>query len=123
MTATRDRTPAGLGRRGGRLWRKVLADFEVSVDSKELLTEACRALDILQRIAGELSAAPLVVPSSKGQDSPNRLLGEARLWMATAARLLGQLGLPTLDELESGVTPAKVRSAMARAAAHARWHR
>jgi hypothetical protein len=117
------RTPTGLGLRGRRLWRHVVDAYEVSPDSREVLVEACRALDVIDRLEAEMRDAPLTVAGSQGQQVAHPLLHELRLWKQTAARLIGQLGLPTLDELEAGVPAGKSRSQMGRDAALARWRR
>ena len=113
----------GLGLRGRRLHDAVSDGYDVSADSAEVLVELCRALDVTERIETELRDAPLTVEGSAGQQVAHPLLGELRLWKQTVARLIGQLGLPSIDELEAGVPAGRTRSQAAREAAYARWRR
>jgi hypothetical protein len=73
--------PAGLGPRGRRLWRALIGDVTEQLDDDgagnaghlELLIEACRTLDLVDRMDEQL-AGSLTVPGSQGQIRPHPLL-------------------------------------------------
>jgi hypothetical protein len=110
MTA---KPPPGLGKRGAAFWRAVQAEWVPDAAESEVLLEACRLLDQLDRLEAE--AQTVTVPGSRGQPRANPALGEIRAGRAQLAQLLASLRLDG-----SGIlSPA---SAHARHAAQARWH-
>jgi hypothetical protein len=117
----RPATPRNLGSRGRRLWRSVVADFELDVGDLELLELACRTADDVDRLTGELATADTWATGSRGQTIVNPLVREVRDTRAAFARLLAGLNLPADDE------PAGwdhlTASQRARKAARARWDR
>lgn len=48
------RPPKGLGARGRGFWNETLTEFELTPANRELLAEACRTLDRLERLDGAL---------------------------------------------------------------------
>lgn len=115
------KAPAGLGTRGRRLWRQVVADYELSVADVELLTEACRCADDAERLALELADQPVLVVGSAGQPRANPLAKELRDTRNLLGQLLGRLDFPADDSGNEwdGLTA----SHRARKAARARWSR
>lgn len=111
------KTPAGLGAAGRKLWREVLADFELPPDGLSLLTAACRTVDELDKLHTAMAGAEVMTTGSQGQPVVNPLFAEARAHRATLARLLAQLALPDEDD----VTPLTATQERARKAAQARW--
>jgi hypothetical protein len=63
---------AGLGR---KLWRAILADYDLSPGELALLAEAAKTADVIARIDGQLAAIDdLVSVGSAGQPRPHPLL-------------------------------------------------
>jgi hypothetical protein len=118
VSTDRPSTPPGLGTSAARLWRSVTAKYELRFDEARLLEEACRELDLVERLDVELRGAGLVVPGSMGQDRPNPLLSEVRAHRLVLARLLAQVGL--CDEVDAEVAD-RLPQVQARRAARARW--
>lgn len=114
-----DGRPAGLGLAGARLWRQVSADFDLRADEVVLLGAACRTQDTIARLEEAMIDAPLVVRGSMGQEREHPLLSELRQQRMTVARLLRQLDLLDLGEMEQLRSAA--RSAKGRALASQRW--
>lgn len=117
----RPTTPKGLDKRGRRLWREVVSDFDLGSDELILLESACRTLDLVVKIDAALLNESLLVAGSMGQQRENPLLSESRQQRAVLARLLLQLKLPEPDLLKDA--RSNVRSVDARRAAQARWSR
>ena len=75
MTAVR--TPASLGAKARRLWSEVVGGFDLRPDELRLLEDACREVDVVERIEKALrDTDSLLIPGSKGQLRPNPLLAE-----------------------------------------------
>lgn len=86
--ATR-KAPNGLDIGGKRLWRAVVDQFELAQHESDLLLQACRCRDRLDRLEAAAVGAPLVVDGKA-----NPLLVEARQQSIVLARLLAALRLP-----------------------------
>lgn len=114
------RTPTKLGPKARRFWRETTEVYELSVHEAVLLENACREIDIVERLEKELDGADLVVPGSMGQDTAHPLLMEVRMHRASVAAMIKQLALPD-PEFED--KPMSARSRQAQAAANARWGR
>lgn len=114
--------PDGLGSQALKLWEEMTGLYEFRVDELRILEDACREVDLIERLEVELDGAPLMVKGSMKQDVANPHLAEVRQHRATLARLFKQLDLP--DE-PGGVERPGVgdRSSAARKAAEARWRR
>jgi hypothetical protein len=110
--------PVELGRRGAELWQAVLTEHELRTDELRVLEDACREVDLIERMHAELQTSPLVVKGSMGQDVANPLVQELRQHRALVARLLGALKLSDEDGEERD---AQFRTDRARKAALSRW--
>jgi hypothetical protein len=95
--------------RGRRFWRAVTGEFTPDPHELELLAEAARGLDLVDRLRSATSDAPLSVD---GRTNP--LLVELRLCRAELRLLLSQF------DWQDGETPTQRR---ARRAAESRWSR
>ncbi len=90
------RAPAGLRAPGRRLWQSVVTVYELAEHERALLLEACRTLDLLDRLdAAVRSDGPMI-------DTPQGLRAhpaavEARQQRLTYGRLLAALRLPDDD--------------------------
>jgi hypothetical protein len=111
------RRPTGLGSRGRRLWRDVMAEFDLSLTEGEILGEAARTADLIERLAKQLAAEQLVVDGSRGQAVVNPLAAELRQQRELLGRLISRLALPDADEIDNAA------AAFGRRGAAARWHR
>ncbi|MCX5588183.1 hypothetical protein [Streptomyces erythrochromogenes] len=110
--------PEGLGLRAARLWDDIVDGQELRTDELRILEDACREVDLIERMHAELQGAPLVVKGSMGQDVANPLVQELRQHRALVARLLASL---KLREDDQGERDALARQDQARRAAGVRW--
>lgn len=117
MTTKTPRPPSGLGTRGRRYWREVLGAYELTDSELHLLTEACRTLDDLDRLAEAVERDGATVAGSTGQTVVHPALTEARGQRIVLHRLIAALSLP---DAEGDVVPG-ARSAASQAANAARW--
>jgi hypothetical protein len=120
------RRPAGLGPRGTKLWCTITALYELRPDEVELLTDAAREADVIERLEDELKDSPLVVKGSMGQPASSPLVTEIRQHRATLKSLLAGLRLGDVEGGSSrGVHSHRVGNASeaARRAVRARWDR
>lgn len=110
--------PTKLGTKAKRLWVETTTKWDLRPDELRVLEDACRQVDLIERIESALADEDLIVRGSMGQPVANPLVQEIRQHRATLQRLLGSLKLPDEDgrAIES-------RSSSARAAANARWRR
>lgn len=110
--------PEGLGSKALVVWNEVTGNYDLRIDELRVLEDACREIDLIERLESELRGAELIVVGSMGQPVANPLVQELRQHRGVLARLLGWLKLPDEEE------PAKGNaSASARQAAMARWGR
>lgn len=96
MSDKRRRAPRNLGAAGQRFWRRVLSDYELSPAEEAVLVEACRVLDMLERLETEAANQPLTENSPQGRVT-NPLIREARMQRATLDRLVRSLGIPLTE--------------------------
>lgn len=113
-------TPANLGEQGSQLWSDVNDDHDLRVDELRILEDACREVDLIERLEEALRGQPLLVKGSMGQVVASPLVQELRQHRALVARLLGALRL-TDGEEAGGELDARARSSQARQAALTRW--
>lgn len=116
-TTRRPAVPAGSGDKAKKLWHSVVQTFELSGAELRILEDACREVDLIERLEKELKSAELVVSGSMGQPVASPLVQEIRQHRATFARLIAALKLPEEPAGEGGGS----RSSSARSAAEARW--
>ena len=109
------KTPANLGAKARALWTKLTTDYEFRADELRVLEDACREVDLIERMESELRGSAMVVKGSMGQPVAAPLVTEVRQHRATLARLLAGLKIP-----DESSTPEE-RSTAARNAANARW--
>lgn len=109
--------PAGLGSRGRKFWRSTLGEFELSDAEQEILAEACRTLDDLDRLAGLVAEHGSMVTGSQGQPVLNPALTEARGQRLALHRLVAALQLP---DAEDAPIPTAVQM-RGKKAAQTRW--
>lgn len=111
--------PANLGAKARSVWTRTTKDFDLRADELRLLEDACREIDLVDRLDRALRDGDLMVQGSMGQQVTNPLLQEIRQHRLALARLFNQLHLPDDDTEES---PARA-SAAARDLANRRHRR
>jgi hypothetical protein len=114
---TKPSVPINLGTKSKRLWSDVMGKYELRFDERRLLEDACREIDIIERLEVEFRGADTMVKGSMGQLVASPLLQELRQHRAVVARLLGQLKLPDEDAERA----PESASDKARRAANTRW--
>ena len=87
-------TSKGLCTVGKRMWRRILAGYELRPDELFLLENACKVANAVARLEAAMQGEPLMVKGSMNQLREHPLLSEARQQRALLARLLGQLKAP-----------------------------
>lgn len=113
------RLPKSLGERGRELWDSIIPTYELKPDEVQILIDACREADLIERLHEALANGELISQGYNGQDVPAPTLSEIRQHRALLNALLKSLKLP-----ESAVTAAQKRAAVsesARKAARTRW--
>jgi hypothetical protein len=111
--------PPGLKASGKRLWAAVATKYVLTPAELEMLGQACRTadeLDRLERAVRQLSE--LTVRGSTGQPKAHPLLEEVRRHRVLLERLTGALCLPNEDEA-AGRSPSQKHG---QKAINARWH-
>ncbi len=111
--------PNALGPRGRKLWRAIVAQYELRLDELVVLEEACRTLDDVERLRSALVGADLLVLGSAGQQRAHPLLTELRQSRSLLAAHFRQLGLPDMDT--AGTAMVRPKSTPHQRAARARW--
>jgi hypothetical protein len=112
------KSPSGLKAEGRRLWREITGTYELRADELRLLEDACREIDVIDRVQQALDSpdGDLMVKGSQGQLVASPLLQELRQHRTVLRHLFAALRLP-----EEGA--GEDRSAKARAAVNERWRR
>jgi phage terminase small subunit len=116
VTVSRPRCPGQLGAAGRAFWRSIVAAYELSPAEVAMLAQACRVIDLLERIDAQLVAEDLTVAGSRGQERAHPLLTAAVEQRRSLESLTNALSLPMPNEIEG-----RRRSPAATAAAQARW--
>jgi hypothetical protein len=110
--------PTGLRAPGRRLWVSVAERYVLTAAEVEMLGQACRTADELDRLERAVRALPeLTTRGSTGQLKPHPLLSEVRAHRLLLERLTTALCLPDEDE-EVGLRPGQKHG---RRAIRARW--
>jgi hypothetical protein len=112
--------PTGLGLSGKRLWRDVVAGWDLRPDELVVLERACRVRDRLAMLDAALAKVSVVDGGSRGQERVHPLVGELRQTEVVLAGLLDRLRLTDPSE---GIGVGGTRSTAARALAMQRWGR
>lgn len=119
--ATSAPMPSRLAPKGRRLWKEIVERYDLRPDEVRVLEDACREVDIIERLEAELRDGPLMVRGSQGQLVSSPLVSELRQHRSVLAGLLRALKLP--DEESTAAQREQRESEQARAAARARWDR
>ncbi|ASW84761.1 hypothetical protein [Mycobacterium intracellulare] len=89
------RTPSNLGKHGTKLWKAILAEFDLENEPAKLriLADAAKVADIIAELDEAADEAPLTVKGSMGQPVISPLIAEARVQRSLLASLLAKLNL------------------------------
>lgn len=98
---TRPKTPQGLKTAGKRLWRRVLDDFELDEHEESVLLQACRIVDLLDRLQSVIDAEPVIVTSPQGAKTHPAVV-EFRQQAVTLAKCMASLRIPMGEEEPGG---------------------
>jgi hypothetical protein len=90
--------PRGLGTEGQKLWKGVVAEFNLSLEphKQRILFDACKTADVIKRLDDAARSAPLTVRGSMGQEVINPVVGQAQVARGQLAQLLGRLNFVPL---------------------------
>jgi hypothetical protein len=95
------RAPEGAGAAGKRLWRAVLADFELAEHELTLLRQAVRVADLCDQLQAVIKAeGPLLRVEGTPRTHPAVI--ELRQQRIVLARLVVALGVPLGDQEQEG---------------------
>ena len=112
MSTTKPRPPKRLGPAGRRFWRDVMADFQLAGPHESaLLEQACRELDIIDRLDDALTDAEVEVNTPAHGLVVNRLFAEVQQHRGAFRMLIRDLRLPA--EPGQGTGAGKVVSLQA----------
>jgi hypothetical protein len=103
---------------GRKLWLSVIDKYVLTAAEVEMLGQACRTADELDRLERAMrQLSELTVRGSTGQPKAHPLLEEVRRHRVLLERLTGALCLPDADQ-EVGLRPGQKHG---RRAVQARW--
>lgn len=116
------RVPAGLGKHGKALWRKITGDLadDMELDARELhyLERAAKIADNLADLRAAIDRDGLMVTGSRGQVIAHPAQSEARQLEVVQLRLLSAIQF--IDpEAERAATPSQARGRRAARLRHA----
>lgn len=94
------RQPAGLGKQGKSLWRRITSEFDLETDPDkgELLFQACKVADQIAELDEAAAEAPLTVKGSMGQPVISPFIAEARVQRGLLAQLLARMNFAETGE-------------------------
>lgn len=107
------------GEKAQAVWDGVTGVYALRPDELRILEDACREIDLVERLEADLTGAPLTVKGSQGQPVANPLVAEVRQHRQVVKGLLGSLKLPDEDDARAPANP----SAAGRALVANRWRR
>ncbi|WP_438494150.1 hypothetical protein [Streptomyces asiaticus] len=90
--------PPGLGESGRALWESIAGKFGLEVFEQQLLLQACRSADLLDRLAAQAAAGGLTVTNAKGDVVTAPWISEHRQQSANLARMIASLRIPDEDD-------------------------
>lgn len=88
------RQPQDLAPTGGALWVSITSKYDLRADELRVLEEACREVDLIERLRVLLVDEPLMLKGSMGQPVVHPAVAELRQHRNVLASLLRSLKLP-----------------------------
>ena len=113
------RTPNGLGKATGNLWREITGTYQLRPDELRLLSDCCREMDLIDLLQKTVDSGGVLVPGSRGQQVIKPAIQEIRQHRNVLKQMLAKLALPA----DPAGHVAAGASDRARRVAHARWQR
>lgn len=107
------------GAKAQAVWDGITGVYSLRPDELRVLEDACREIDLVERLEADLAGASLTVKGSQGQPVANPLVTEVRQHRQVVKALLGSLKLPDEDDARAPASP----SAAGRALVANRWRR
>lgn len=107
--------PEGLAARGRRFWSNVAEVYDLGEGERELLEEACRALDLADQLHRVVLVDGPMTTGSRGQKVAHPALNQLHSIRNVLAKLLSSLDFPAESKVWSDA------SRRAQAASRARW--
>jgi hypothetical protein len=105
------RAPEGAGPAGARLWRAVLAEFELAEHELTLLRQAVRVADLCDQLQAVVETeGPML--ELDGQRRTHPAVVELRQQRIVLARLIVALRVPLGDQERDGEAPRSQRRAL-----------
>jgi hypothetical protein len=100
--APKPRMPRGLGTEGQKLWKGVIAEFDLATEAhkQRILYDACKTADVVHRLDVAAAKAPLTVRGSMGQEVISPVLSQAQVARGQLAQLLSRLNLAPMEEVD-----------------------
>jgi len=94
------RMPRGLGYQGQKLWREVIAEYDLDSEPAKLriLFDACKTADAVDELDKAAAKSPLTVRGSAGQEVIHPARSEARFTRGLLAQLLARLNFAPPEE-------------------------
>jgi len=103
---TENAAPEGLGSRGRAFWDEVTSSYDVELDARITLAEACRTLDTLDALAAIVDTEGPMSTGSAGQSTVHPALAEHRAQTASLLALLKKLDLEDCRHRAAECCPA-----------------
>lgn len=91
------RAPKDLATGGKRLWNRVQRDFELADHEESVLLQACRIVDLLDRLQAAMASEDVVVDSPQGKKT-NPAVVEFRQQALALAKCMASLRIPFGDD-------------------------
>ena len=92
------KAPEGLGPGGRKLWRSILADFDLGEHERLMLQQACHTADSCAALQGVVAAEGELIADHLGRQVPHPALRELRQQRLVLARMIVTLRVPLGDE-------------------------
>jgi hypothetical protein len=128
-TIKQPKPPAGLESAGTAFWKSIHAEFgglKEEPHKLAMLEQACKVLDVIAELEGQMDGEPLTVPGPGRQIVIHPLVDSARLQRVLFVGIIRALHLPeaVIDDevIAEAQKAAEARSERARHAAQVRYH-
>lgn len=109
------------GPAGAAIYDAITDDCDLQEHERFQVEQAARLADEIERLRGELEAAPLIVKGSQGQPVAQPLIEATRSHRLALTRILASLKIPAPEDAAPVDPETRKRSEAARKAANARW--
>lgn len=86
--------PAGLAESGRALWESITGVFGLELYEQQMLLQACRSVDLLDRLAEKAAVSGLTVVNAKGDEVTAPWITEHRQQSQNYSRMIASLRLP-----------------------------